>query len=837
MAQSELKKNPAAGELNNRLDRCLELIATWILLTSGIGLACALIGCFHAPQILIAALATTALYSLWSRNKEISFGVKPDWRHLAVLVLVCLFFRLPVYHYVLGAQDEGLYTNIAHYIEHTGGIKVDDVALQKLKGTGFQETYLVNNRLSSAGGYLPGVYTKVASEESLEFQFYHLFPVWMAFFIGIFGGSAGEYALTFFACVSVIFFYRLALLISGSSKVALGAGLLLAANPLHAFFSKFPVTEVPTLAFSLMGFTYLAINWSHSGKDVGRFLWISSACFGALFVTRISGFMYVPFIVALAAASSIADQDRVRSFAIFKWALVTVGLYIISVFYGLRWSSAYSADIYKASFEKIFSSDWVTGVVTTIALILGGWFLLAILTRSPDMRVRMARFFLSPARRIVSVVVGLGVAIGLFRIYQLGWTNHFSNDAWLAGLWHLSGSTGQAVIASSFFSVIVYLGPLIPAMLFVLLIRPQLDPRIEFLRFFAAGFLVYMAVLQWNIPYGPYYVRYLLSEIVPYSLLFVVLAWCGVGSRRWRKAGSIMLVLSLLYMGIASSEQIGKNENGGLYRSLGALLSPVNARDAILISLSSSASPTASEIKTPIIYTFGHNAISVSRKNLAQSDYLNVLQERYDDVYLFSDSAALPKNFVSYSNSRIDVWAFKPSHLLPHKLILKGSKRFYLSRLTSPIPFPIGIKQTFGQGGRWRSWLNDGWSNSEMQGTWSVGKQALLNIAPLQLPDSPNGVILHIVIAAFVTPTHPHQSIGVSVNGVAVEQHMVSYPSGLSAFDINLSRETTAGNARIRIEFALPDAASPSEVGASKDKRVLGIMLKSITALKRVAGG
>lgn len=821
--------------MDERIDRGLELLVVWALLASALGLVSALAGHFLAPQVWLSSFLLTALYAWRVRKTHVSLGVSPDWRHLAVLLLVGLFFRLPAYHYVLGGQDEGLYVNIAHYIERTGGVDVEDTVLAKLQGSPFVDTYLAENRVANTA-YLPGIYSPDFRGVGLEFQFYHLFPIWMALFEGVFGASFGVYALSFFSCLSIVFFYRLALVISGSRRTALVAGLLLALNPLHVFFSKFPVTEVPALAFSLIGFTYLAAFWNRRGpQDNNCWLWVSAACFGALFVTRISGFMYMPFFIVMGIASALADPDYLRRRAIIGWALGTVALYALSIWYGLHWSSQYARDIYKLSFGQIFHNKWRADIVAVISFGLGSWLALTFLARFDHARECMRRYLLEPARKAVGVIVVFGLVAGAFRIYQLGWTDHFIRDAWLGGFWNLSHSGTMAIKASSLFATVVYLGPLLPACFLVWVVRRQSDPRIEFLRLFVAGFLVYAALLQWTVAYGPYYARYLLSELVPYLILFVVLVWSGMYSSPWKKVIKGALAMSLVYMALASAAQLGKSENDGLYDALSQLLVPVDAGDLVLIDSLSTGFPTASEIKTPVLYTFGLNSVSVSDESLKNHGYLVALNARYDDVFLVSDNAVTPRGFEPIGSTRVKDWAFVPSHSFPHRLRLRGDKRLYLSLLARPV-IPLASKQPFDLAASWASWLVSGWSTPETWGTWSVGKSAVLAIDPRQLPLAEHGLRLHFDVSAYLTPRHTRQRIGVSLNGVYVGHYELVYPNLQAGIDVDLPPPLLASAQKIRLEFSLPDATSPNAGGASTDDRALGLGLKAVTVTRLPPG-
>lgn len=813
-----------------RMDRALELLVVWVLSTSALGMAAALSGYFLPAQVLLASLLLAGAYAWRTRNARDALGSRPQARDVAVLLVVCLFFRLPAYNYILGGQDEGVYVNIAHYIERTRGIKVSDGPLLRLEGTSFVRTYLAANRRvgPSSGSYLPGVYLHARPTGSeLQFQFYDLFPAWMALFIGIFGSTFGVCALTLFAVIGVLFMYRLALVVSGSQRVAVMAGLLLAVSPLHAFFSKFPVTEVPTLAFSLAGFTFLAAFWRRGdASGGGRWLVTSASCFGALFFTRISGFMYMPFVIALAAAAAVLDNNRPRQRAIGLWALAVLALYVLSVLYGWHWSYQYAHDIYASSFKRLYGNGWKAGAGLTVILALVAWAAVAWASRAEPARLMLARTLVHPARIAVSVIVGLGLLYGLFKIYRLGWSADYINNSWLSRRWHLSGHHWQDVWASSLFALVVYTGLFVPVLGVVWLLRRQTDPMIEYLRVFVAGFLVYVAVLQWVIPYGPYYTRYLLSELVPYMLLFVTLVWSTLRGYR-RALVSALLVISLGYAGLASTKQLGKRENAGLYGELKQLVAPVDPGDLIL--LEGLTSVPAKEIKTSLIYTFNKNVVTLSSESLRNSAYIAALNARYDDVYLASTHMEVPKGFETLDSTHVHVWAFKATHAFPRQLALREDPRLYLSRLIRPV-IPLGHAVPFAAAGEWNNWLFSGWSTSESWGTWSLGSHATLGIDPRQLPEVPDALALKFRANVFVTPSHPRQRIEVRLAGALAGSYKVDYPDTTLAFDVVLPPEDLQSARKIHIGFELPDAISPKAAGVSGDSRVIALGLVSVTA-------
>ncbi len=812
------------------LDRALELLIALVVIVSMVGLGAALAGKFFAPQVLVASLVLAGAYAWKTRQKRYGVDPAPRWRHIALLMVFILFFRLPAYNYVSGGQDEGVYVNAAQHIERTGGVEVHDEVTRRLSDSPYLQQYLLENRSVYPDGinYLPGIYARNFASSRLEFQFYHQLPVWMALFAGLFGTTFGVYALTFFALLSVLFFYRLALLLTRSYHAALAAGGLLALNPLHAFFSKFPVTEVPTLAFSLIGFTLLAAYWSaDAGERQHRWLVLSVLAFLCLFTTRISGFMYLPFFVALAMASLIFDEDGPRRVAIQRWTFGVTVAYLVSVVYGLIWSHIYSHAIYVFSFEPLFGTRWkvfVAGIVATGFVL---WGLVGVLAGQPQRRRRLAGWLARVIGGLPGVVVFVALLLGLLKIYRLGWTAHYASDPLLGSQWHLAAGGWRAATATSLWTLGVYLGPLLVVAFLILIWRWQSDPRIAFLRWFVAGFFVYALLLQWIIPYAPYYARYLLSELAPYLILLVVCVWAGMRVGTGRAAVSAALFLSALYATALSAAQIGKNEQVGLYKTLAQLVAPIEQNDLILLDASNGGAPDAGELKTPLIYTFDRKVVTVDNAVLNDANYLAALDADYDDLFLITPSANPPTGFIPVDSVRYTVVGFQHTHFAPLHMQAFEDLPLYLYKL-GEARAPLNLALPLGIGSEWTRWLVDGWNHPESWGVWSSGYSSRLDIDPAQLPQRSAGAVLHFTARLFVAPGHPCERVEVSVDGSSQAAYRQCLPDDHLQINVPVTAESLDGTRPVSVEFALPDAASPQSLGLGNDGRVIGLGLESV---------
>lgn len=805
------------------VDRWLIWATVFVVLVSVIGMATMLAGRFHALQVLLVSLLVTAIYAYAARRHVQSLpGVAPRWRHVLLLLLVALIFRVPAYHYVMGGQDEGLYVNIAHYIQRTGGVEVQDHVREVLAGTPYLGKYDAINQIGGTS-YLGGVYKGSVATGKLQFQFYDLFPVWMALFIGVFGTTAGVYASTFFALLSIVVFYRLALLLTGKYRETLIAGGLLALSPLHAFFSKFPVTEIPTLCFSLLGFLLLAAYGSaEPARRRSGWLWLSVLAFLCVFLTRISGFMYVPFMIGLAWVALLLDRDAPRRRNLQLWAIGITVVYLLSVLYGCIWSGYYSHDIYVGAFNPLLGKSWKAILVFLTLCGFGAWAVTVYVMRSRTVGDAGRSRILAVERWLPSIVVYVALCIGLLKIYWLGWTTHYRHVAGYVA-WHLMGAGWYGATATSLWLLVVFVGPLLVIAFLAAVLAAPRDPRLRFLRWFVAGFFAWVALLEWVLPYSPYYARYLLSEVVPYSILLTVCIWGSLTQGKRRTALSLVMVVSLLYGVTLSVAQIGKNENQGARAALTRIVKHVGPSDLILVDGSPGSQINQSEIKTPLLYTFDRAAATIGPVGLCDPGYLAKLGSSYDQVFLLTSSKSMrPNGFESVASSPFRVMQYQWNHSFPHKLIVGRDYPLYLLRRVSDVA-SICRQVVFASGGLGVGWLRSGWSGNEAWGTWSLGDRALLSVDTHAVSRFKDGAILRIHAKILVNIQHPIQRVIVTVDGKQAASYLGKYPANQLTMDIPIAAVDVHGSQPVAVAFDLPDAISPAAIGMGSDTRQLAL--------------
>jgi hypothetical protein len=246
--------------------------------------------------------------------------------------------------------------------------------------------------------------------------------------------------------------------------------------------------------------------------------------------------------------------------------------------------------------------------------------------------------------------------------------------------------------------------------------------------------------------------------------------------------------------------------------------------DLLLVDDASLRGVFISELKTPLVCTFGLNVADVSADSLDDLSYVNALRSSFDDVYLVSSAAVPPTGFAAVDSVRLRVKAFQHGTFPVTELYTRIDTRLYLYRLEY-LELSAGTRVDFRSGGLGVAWLQRGWSAPEWWGVWAIGNSATLRIRRRDLPVTPRIVALKLRLNAFVSAQHPEQNVSIRVDGREVQTVRFHYPEALEReVDVPLA---SSESPTISVEFVMPQAAAPASVGPSRETRVLGIGLKS----------
>lgn len=807
-----------------------ELLAVGLIATSVIGMVAALLGVFYAPQVVFGAFAATAAYAYFfmpGRGTLASFADASlrrfDWPLLTIMLLA-LALRVMPFNAVIGGQDQGVYVSIANDLAANGTLEPRDPVLGGLEDRPIVEQRYVRENYVD-GTFLPGVYATQdkTGDPKLEFQFYHLFPVWMALFAAIFGAVAAPFALVVFALAGTYFFYVLAGAIAGRRAGLVGAALL-AVNPLHALFSRWPVTEVSSLAFALIGFAFLAAYLrADADRVVVRYLWISALAFLALFFTRISGMIYLPAVLAIggAAASMIERKDARR--ALVCWVMAVSGGYALSVWYGLSWSPSYSSDVYSAIFSAALGAAWRPWVSFMAAIGLLAWCAWVAASRSNKIRPYQLKV-IDGVSGLMPAALVLLVLYGALQSYRLAFTDAYAAHPWLGKLYQVADGGGGSLGASALVAVAIYAGPLAFLVSVFLSRRASRDKATSGVVMFAILALAYTGFVVKFVFFQPYYARYLLSEVVPAVLLLSVCGWALLPEGFQRRLVASLLGLSGVAALTISAGQLQVREGEDGRKVLASLSEGIGRHDLILLDAGSIGRDVVNELKTPLMFVQGVPVATITGDSLRDRAYVSALAQGKDEVYLLAHrlpgESGAPDGFIRDRIERFEAIGFRRSNWPPFTQDRRYALRLERYRL-DPSFVPKDQRLLFAADSAVAGWLDDGWHRPESWGVWSSKDAATLDVDTVAIGCAA-GCDLKFTMTAFLAGAGKSQHVSVYVNGAPAAELAFSESAPERSLTLSLA------GAASTIEFKVASPSSPRAEGIGTDSRELGIGLKDV---------
>ncbi|HUV13197.1 MAG TPA: hypothetical protein VMY18_06110, partial [Acidobacteriota bacterium] len=185
---------------------------------------------------------------------------------------------------------------------------------------------------------------------------------------------------------------------------------------------------------------------------------------------------------------------------------------------------------------------------------------------------------------------------------------------------------------------------------------------------FLLQFIVYIAFLQWLIPYQYYYARYLLTEVVPFSILVAMaglLAWWA--RPLGRKAAALLLVTAVGYCLFYTVPQWRGREAEGAYTALAEIARPLNGNDLVFIKRGSFQQQT--QIRTPFIYLFDKRVVMYDNASTIES-YVHEDRQAvgpFRDFFLLSPWQIESSNLELASETVYREGHFERIQLIPRK--------------------------------------------------------------------------------------------------------------------------------------------------------------------------
>jgi hypothetical protein len=412
--------------------------------------------------------------------------------------------------------------------------------------------------------------------------------------------------------------------------------------------------------------------------------------------------------------------------------------------------------------------------------------------------------------------------LGAYKAYRLGFTDTYAADPWLGQLFKISHQGWRSVFSTTLGAALVYLSPFILCAFFVAGFKAKGNYILLLLLFFVVCFLGFSTTLGWKVFYQPYYARYMLSEFVPYLILFVVCTWSSLARGKPRlRLGSLLLAGSLFTVGL-SVAQLGKSEHEGVATSLEHLANKFDSGDLVMVDIGLGA-PSASELKTALLFTEGLKVATVSNADLLNGDYIAALTQPFKENYLVTTNEGPISEFNEVEFVHFTQWAFVHGAGPPFEIWPRIDNELRVLKYVGSTKRKRR-RMSFGKQKLDNAALVAGWSAPEVWGVWSDSKSGHLSLANLDLGGARNP-ILSIDGRVYVTAKAPRQRINVLVNGKSVLSKTVAYPQERVTLIVPLP---VGASAVPELEIQTPDAISPAQLGHSGDLRELSFGLEKL---------
>lgn len=826
--------------------RAFDLLVLSVVCVSYAAVALLALNAFDARLAVIAGLLLAAAGRYFlpaSFEPEHAASGKPVFPVILVVLLAALLFRAEPFRPMHGGQDQGVYVSMSAHLQREGSVFIDDPVPAALPDQPSREIYAsgMPEDPSFAAAVQPGVYYS-NGEGDYVFQFYHLHPLWMAVFAELFGDAARFYALTFFSLLGIAGLCLLVLEMTGARAAALVAGLLLALNPLHVYFSRLHVTEIVALAFSAVGFYYLAraargVRRSAAPAATATLAALSALSLSLVFFVRITGFLYLP-VVALVYGLGIwwtAQHRPAYTRQVIGYGGLVAALYAVSVLYGLHYSPIYALEIYRWRFAGLLGTYWQEILAFISLATVAAGVALPFAARNGGAQRRLA-FAARPGVWIAlaGAAIAVGVAGSFYEAYVIGFTERYAYTRHYTRF-GIVGAGAPIFLQTGVVGWLLYTSPLLAVVGIAGVHRtPRQWPVVLLYVFLGVCLFANLAVNVPVIYQHYYYARYLASEIVPYGIAIAV-AVTFLSTARWfRVLGAASIALTIPFHLYYVLQQMPVREGERPYAAMTRIAESVGD-GVLLLDLESwggrDGRERAARLQTPLTYYFGKRVFPFESRDLDAilSSFEGVSGA---DVWLLGNRPGahprleLVRTF-PYRDTRMENAAVIPTAVNENY----WRQVLYLYRLPGVCETP-GCDLRFSDGRLYptrrgyvyaQTMLGPGWHGLEEGHVWSGDAQTLeLSKGWFDAGRWPAVLLMELRPYA----ASPEHLVTLTVRSGDAEEQIVFDGGGLALHELALGCPDDSATCTVSVD--VDGARSPREVRGSQDGRTLGIALYNI---------
>ena len=831
-----------------RFFRTLDCLVLSVVSISFTAVALLALNRFDARIAVIAGLLLATVIGCFTPARfeaERASAGKPVAPVLLLVLLTGLLFRTEPFLSLHGGQDQGVYVSMSAHLQRAGSVFVHDRLPDALPDQRSRDIYRAGVPADRERGssVQPGLHYS-PTHGDYAVQLYHLHPLWMATFAELFGDRARFHALGFFGLLGVLGLSLLAFELTGSRRAAFAAGILVATNPLHVFFSRLPASEVVALAFSSLGFYYLArafrgMRQAAPPSATVTLVSLAAGCVSLVFFVRINGFLYLPALAPLFGLGVwlTLRHRRTSGRQIIAFCAAVAALYGVSMLYGLGHSTADALSVYDRTFGNLLGDGWPLIAAGAAVLVVAGLSEVARNPRRPAVR-RLLLLAANPRPwiRLASLMVAAALAGSLLQAYLIGFTDRYAEDRFYQGF-DIIGSGAGIFLQSGAMGWLLYVSPWLAGIAVWGMHRPPRGWPVAMLYVFLAVCMAATLLLRIPVVYQHYhYARYLLSEIVPYSLVIATAVTFLAAPGAFRTLGLVSIAAAIPFQLFFTAKQMPVREGMQPYDVMHRIADTVR-KNVLLFDVEGfrggASSSTQAWLQTPLTHYFGLHVFPY-HADTPLEDVVHSFEGLVDGNRLWLLSPApnghpgleLYETF-DYQDRRMDSAATIPvtinERYSPQTLFL------YRQRAACPSPdcalsvrdvalYSLGRAYVYH-----RRMLGPGWHPAEEQHVWSAAQSAL-TLSRNWFPSGAWPAAALLEMRPFAASTDHRVTLSVR-SGAA--QRVIGFDGGdIRAQEVPLACPT--GGSVCTVELEIDGTRSPRDVYGTQDARQLGIALSRI---------
>ena len=600
----------------------------------------------------------------------------------------------------------------------------------------------------------------------------------------------------------------------------------MAINPALCFLAKFPLTEAQTAALLLNAAYLLAKALKAEGRNQLFLLASSLILVVAYFFTRLSfPILAVPWAALYVfSCSQRLDYRTAMRLRTYLWLVGAAGV-LVGIFY---------YKMLPILFDEILVGTYVPLVRRHAIIVIAAAIAFIGLNMLPIAPIRsrlqpVIEFGISAVGRAALWLPLIVVVASVPGAWQIMKTGHLFYDIDVPA--QLSGFRYHTIYR--------WMLAITPSLWLLLLALPALvkwNSALTFLLLFLCSTLALTEVFAPSLPYLYYHMRYISSEIVPFSLVImsIVLAMMYHMPGWRRNLAIIALLFAIPFMGFFSAVQLFARE-GQDPLFFHELDQAIASEDVLLLGEDDGV-----DIGVPLRYFFNKQLFIIPKNATGEQVrdifgyFLNNSGSKYGRILLLSRGWGFRflrrtvERLLMYTDTVIsnsEHWrsggfaSHEPGRMILPYAWHTANVPYSLERVNAVIQayLPLGCPIDFSKGGNSELFVEKGWSGQEAAYRWTDGPIAVLRV---RLKAATDTIPPHRLLLDFqAIPFGASQRATVSVDGKQVaelnltaEKHDYEIEVSLDKLDVNIEHE---------IVFGFPDAHSPQSIGLNRDTRSL----------------